>query len=915
ILTKGQKRLLGVLLAFAVFMVANAAYLWLSPPEKSILPAFYQWMLVLHVGVGLLILLPMVVFVVAHLPRALAMRNRRAIWTGVVITATAFALVATGFFIFERANSAENRWAFWSHRVLALVVPAAYGLHRFWSHFRPTRRVVLRAAVVPVLLAAAFLAVHRATLPETPPEPQAFVAKPPDGVDPWRERWPEEGASGAPPASVFFPAATRSITGGFLPANLLTNADVSDAATLARDIEKHGFAVEAQIGAAQCLRCHQDIVEQWAASAHRYSSFNNPFYRAAVEDLREEPHGRKRSNWCAGCHDPAIMMAGNMEQDIRPEIPESQAGLTCLACHQMDEVHGVGGNGNYRIADERPSPYLFAGAKGGFLAEVHDLLVKSKPDVHKRDMLKPVFRTSEYCGTCHKVSLDTAVNNYRWFRGQNEYDAHQDSGVSKNNARTFYLPEKARSCQDCHMPLEDAPLGDVAAKNGKVRSHRFLGPNTALPHVRGDAKTLALIEEFRKNRLRVDVFAVRVQEGETAREATAPDHRPVALSAGRQVEMHVVVRNRDVGHAFPGGTLDSNEAWVRVEVFDESKPDAPLFVSGEIDPATKRVDAHAHFYRVVFVDEQGREAHRRNPQDFRAAAHLKTIGPGTADVVRYSFTPPADATGKVLKVRAAVMWRKFNRAYTEYAWSKTMPGRPVPDLPVSTLASGEARFAVVAGDAPEPAQLDPVAVAKDWTRWNDYGIGLLLQGDTLGAEKAFRRVAEAAPDRVDGWRNMARAALADGASVRAIELLQEAEKRKPGDPQTAYFFGEAREKTGQLDEAVHAYARAAQVFPDDRTIHQKLGQIRYRQGKYEEALLDNLRVLAIDPEDRTAHHQRMLIYRALGDESAAAEANKAYRKYQIDESAQKWTNAYRLAHPEVNFESQLIHVHALEPRR
>ena len=35
---------------------------------------------------------------------------------------------------------------------------------------------------------------------------------------------------------------------------------------------------------------------------------------------------------------------------------------------------------------------------------------------------------------------------------------------------------------------------------------------------------------------------------------------------------------------------------------------------------------------------------------------------------------------------------------------------------------------------------------QDRERWNDWGIGLLLQGDLKGAEYAFRKVTEAEPD-------------------------------------------------------------------------------------------------------------------------------------------------------------------------
>ena len=51
---------------------------------------------------------------------------------------------------------------------------------------------------------------------------------------------------------------------------------------------------------------------------------------------------------------------------------------------------------------------------------------------------------------------------------------------------------------------------------------------------------------------------------------------------------------------------------------------------------------------------------------------------------------------------------------------------------------------------------------QDRERWNDWGIGLLLQGDLKGAEYAFERVTEAEPGYADGWLNVARALIQEG---------------------------------------------------------------------------------------------------------------------------------------------------------
>jgi hypothetical protein len=69
----------------------------------------------------------------------------------------------------------------------------------------------------------------------------------------------------------------------------------------------------------------------------------------------------------------------------------------------------------------------------------------------------------------------------------------------------------------------------------------------------------------------------------------------------------------------------------------------------------------------------------------------------------------------------------------------------VPDLPIVTLA--EAKAIVGLGET----SWTPAVQKKDRERWNDWGIGLLLQGDLKGAEYAFKKVTEAEPEYADGW--------------------------------------------------------------------------------------------------------------------------------------------------------------------
>jgi tetratricopeptide (TPR) repeat protein len=866
----------------------------------------------------------------------------------------------TGLFILTAAASRDHRWAWWVHVSGAALVLGGYAAHRIVSYARPPAGRPRRFVVAVVVGVAALLSVHVVVNRGVRLTPEARLAmergldRGPGG----KARDVSEFAPGGfvpqgfvPPESPFFPSAATTTTGGSLPARIITRSvDPSRAEEVRRQVRTEGFATDVLIGAETCERCHPDVVEQWAGSAHRFASFNNPFYEASLNDLRENATasnewiashiesldapevgvGRIKSKWCGGCHDPALMLAGAMESSIDRERVEAQAGLTCLACHAIDAIHDRTGDGNYNIADEQEDPYLFADAEpGSWQAFLHDAAVKAKPTVHMRQLLKDFFRTSEYCATCHKVSIPEPVNNYRWLRAQNEYDNWHDSGVSWNASRTFYLPPAPRVCQDCHMPPEPAPLGDLAAEDGRVRSHRFLAVNTALPFVRGDTATIRMIETFlRDGKLSVDIFALR-REGEEGPLMGAPD--AWRLRAGESITVEVVVRNRGVGHTFPGGTNDSNEGWLEFSVVDDEG--RVIALSGDVlDDG--RLDPMAHVYKAVILDREGEPILKRNAQDIYVTAASNVIGPGTADVAHYTLTVPPGLVGRRIALRARLLWRKFTRPYTEFAFETNPDGfkrfAEPPDLPITEIAAAAKELEIlptvdgvtvdgVTGDQARTAAALPVdsttpSDSADWERFNDYGIALLLEGNTRAAAGVFREVMRLQPGRIDGPLNLARVSLSDGNLEAAYEALQLAEQIAPGDPRSAWVWGGVLQEDGRYTESVQAYERVLETFPQDRGAWLQMGRTLYLDQRYEQALVALARVLEIDPEDRVAHYHRMLSLRALGRDADADLAEAAYERYRIDESAQAVTRSYRSENPGVNLMAQPIHTHPVTLR-
>jgi tetratricopeptide (TPR) repeat protein len=741
-----------------------------------------------------------------------------------------------------------------------------------------------------------------------------------------------------------------------------------------------------------CRRCHADIYRQWYGSMHHFSSFNNQWYRKSVEYMQDVV-GVKPSKWCAGCHDPALLYSGLFETPIKQIVdrPEARAGLGCMMCHSIVHVKSTMGQGDFVLG--YPKLHEMAASKNPVVRWFHDFVINLNPEPHRRVFLKPFMRMQapEFCSSCHKVHLDFPVNHYRWMRGFNEYDNWQASGVSGFGARSFYYPPKSQGCSDCHMPLVKSD--DRGAVQGMVHSHAFPGANTAVPFANMDAEQLKLEEEFLKNSVTVDIFAMEParakpeeksasvpsaqlatmfavgEENDASTPATgnavalpigAPLNRiDPAVRRGDTVLVDVVVRTRKVGHFFPGGTVDAYDTWVELKATDDRG--RVIFWSGKVEDDGKGpVEKSAHFYRALLVDAHGNAINKRNAWANRAVVYTRLIPPGSADTIHYRLKIPRDAGDKI-KLHARLCYRKFSWYYTHFSYAgvpdltaasatvqakdpaadvslpahgpaspttadyddrrflfnggtSTVSGnvKTVPDLPIFAVSENELTVAVLPENSPS---IKPrIHLQKDdWTRWNDYGIGLLLQGDLKGAAQAFEQITIIDAGNPDGWVNLGRVAVQEGDMERARVVLQKALELKPGLARANYFYARALRTEGKYDEAAARLRQVLAEYPRDRVVRNDLGRVLFLQRRYDEAVSEFQQVLSIDPEDLQAHYNLMLCYQGLGQAEKAQQEQKMYLRFKADEAAQALTGDYRQLHPEDNNERQLIHEHDSAP--
>ncbi len=891
------RKLLYFIFAIVALLGANSVYLasitameWISAQQganKLYQTPFYFFMLLAHLGLGLILIIPFVVFGVVHMWNSRNRKNRRAVRIGYALFFVSLAVLVTGLLLvrisgfFDLRNAFARSAVYWIHVACPLVAGWLYWLHRLAGPKIKWRMGLGYAGLVAAGVLA-MVALHA----QDPRE--------------WNVVGPKEGAK------YFEPSLARTATGNFIPAAVLMNDQY-------------------------CEKCHQDISKGFYHSVHKFSSFNNPAYNASVRETREVSLKRdgnvQASRWCAGCHDPVPFFSGAFD-DVKFDTvkhPTSQAGITCTVCHSITHVNSTKGNADFTI--EEPQHYPFATSENPILQYVNNQLIKAKPSFHKQTFLKPHHKTAEFCSTCHKVHLPKELNHYKEFlRGQNHYDPYLLSGVSGHGARSFYYPPVAKTnCAQCHMPL--VASGDFGAKDFdgsgvlKVHDHLFPAANTGIAWMRDLPEVIKAHQDFMKDVVRVDIFGVK-EGGGIDGALTAPLRPDVpTLKPGGNYLLETVIRTVKMGHVFTQGTADSNEIWMDVTIRSGDRVigrSGGMADSGEVDP-------WSHFVNVFMLDRNGNRIDRRNPQDIFVPLYNHQIPPGAGQVVHYAMKLPDDLTASVT-VEVKLQYRKFDQQYMDFVTRTAKPGdNPIRgytpgtkyrnELPVTTLAADTMTFPVegVAAEVTNGEVKIPV-----WERWNDYGIGLLLEGQTAGAKGELRQAAEAFAEverlgRYDGPLNLARVYDTEGRIEEAADALTRAGGHKdPPAPRwtLAWLTGRINRQQGNLGVAVDNFRYVLQLrtpetierkfdFSLDYEVINELGTTLFDQAKqhYDESQRDQRqallreaaeqfeRTLAIDSENVTAHHNLHLVYKELGDAERAEEHQVLHARYKPDDNA------------------------------
>jgi nitrate/TMAO reductase-like tetraheme cytochrome c subunit len=254
----------------------------------------------------------------------------------------------------------------------------------------------------------------------------------------------------------------------------------------AADAEHEKLFLETKYpSATTCATCHVKQFEEWSVSQHAYAQVSVVFN--AMQTKININTGGTNGDFCIRCHTPLGM---NLSESVYGSnlnrTPASREGLTCVACHRVNQAYGKISARMATVEGDIYSPVY--GPKGG--AELKRVL--SKPEQYRvttskdqpgraihREVKQAFFLTKpQFCGSCHDVTL---LNGFKLEEAFTEFKA---SPAIRENGTT---------CQDCHMGrVQGVPsgydfgpaaiVGGVPTRDRKLTNHTFAGPDYSVIH-------------------------------------------------------------------------------------------------------------------------------------------------------------------------------------------------------------------------------------------------------------------------------------------------------------------------------------------------------------------------------------------------------------------------------------------------
>ena len=645
-----------------------------------------------------------------------------------------------------------------------------------------------------------------------------------------------------------------------------------------------------------CKHCHMATYHQWRQSLHS-NSFREPAYVKNV-NLLKKTKGVYYARHCESCHNPIALVSGTLTpHPVSHATWYNNEGVTCSVCHSIVKVKATYGVGSYVMGV--PTALLDKNGKP-IPGEVPYSEIMKHVKRHIAAVMKPFYKSPQYCAACHEADIPRSLNHYKWLPAITLYNEWQESSFSHQSPLPFYTKPKL-SCQQCHMEMVKAWRPDRAKKHGMIVSHRWIGGNTEVPWYYHYKKQLKLTEEHLEGkehqRLNLDIFGMRLNG---SKKWIAPlGSVPFTLKPKDTVQVAVVIQNKGIGHSLVPEQRDVLESWVQFIVKDAKGH--IIMNSGGVGP-NGYVDPHAYTFLALLLNKDGKLLIHHEVWASHTKAIQYTIQSGSSTLVRYQFHIPPNDPGP-FTVTARVNYRHFDEAFSDWVFGKNH--KP---LPITVMASRTRTFYLGKNKPVPPEPRDN----KDWMRWDDFGITLLQQKQYGAAVNAFEQLAKLRPDYDRAWANIGIAyyywekyPVAAKYLARALAMKQAPISRA----RTLYWQALTFRNLGNMKGTIADLQAAEKLFPLSRDIHRELGFSYYQEHEYQRAEAQYLEVQKIDPDSLAAHYILGILYRRLGETKKSDEQEAIFADEKMDPMADVQMQRYYTGHPGISNVAVPWHVH------
>ncbi|MBI3910321.1 MAG: hypothetical protein HY320_05235 [Armatimonadetes bacterium] len=483
------------------------------------------------------------------------------------------------------------------------------------------------------------------------------------------------------------------------PRNPLYGKNLPFAPSLARTKDNKPIDARLLAGSEDCgtAGCHEQIVNEWHPSAHRYSALDKAFQ--AIQLTMAKQNGPTSTRYCGGCHDPISLFSGTKniftDEAQLTALHGYREGISCLSCHSIRQTD-IRGNAQFVV--HAPPRYIGeleydaatleyektkkdSWEKGAWHL-ARDFLIRAYPREHVASLSKVMFKKPEYCAACHKQFVDEEVNKVGWVQLQNQFDNWKASKWAHHRED----PRRTTECRECHMPLvpsHDPAAGDAydynrSPNDGKHRSHRFVAANQLMPgllELPGADEQVRLTEQWLKGEFPIPEIEDKWRKAGVPAVSIQLIAPPTAQPS-QPVHLRCVITSNKVGHDFPTGPLDIIQAWVEVVVKDEQGK--VVYKTGTVDKEGF-IKPGSFIFKAEPVDQSGNLIDRHNLWEMVGVRNRRALFPGFSDTAEFSFLCPelrtdqrkilpaekhytfkAPSTGKLL-VTAKLCYRKIDQ--------------------------------------------------------------------------------------------------------------------------------------------------------------------------------------------------------------------------------------------------------------